>query len=230
MARIFTKHIIGFRTFFAPAESIALNQLFADMAEWQAEQIAKGKFIPVEKFKPRLLDGLMILGNKKAIMETLDPRTPKAIRRLAVAGKVARPALNVLGGQFLSLSTRQFGGLIGLSLNLLRVSPIDVVISAAFAFHELRFQDFETEFGVGEGGTQSTQQTFRGTNIPFAVSRESLGAGFLISETIDQLAFGFVPERGQQGLTLIFAQLLEAPIVAAKFFGGPGELISKARF
>ncbi len=229
MAKIFRKHIIGFRQFFAPAESFALNQLFSDMAAWKTAQLAKGTFIPIDKFKPRLRDGLMLLGNKKAVMDVLDPRTPKTLRRLSVVGKAVRPALNLAGNNILTLSSRRLGAVFGLSLNLLRVGPLDIIISAAFAVHELRRQDFETQFGVQDGDPTQVEFEAFGIKGKGIVSRESLGAAFLVTETVDQLAFGLVTEAAQDKQTFFLAALLEPPIQLLKILGPAGRLAARGR-
>jgi len=225
VARIFKKHIIGFRTFFAPVESVALNQLFGDMAEWKAAQIAKGKFIPVDKFKPRLLDGLMIFGNKKAVMEVLDPRSAVAFKRIRRVRQVARPVLSIAGDQVFSLAVRRYFAVAGLGLNLLKLSPLDFFISGALAVFLLPKQDFEKDFGLKEGENIEIARTELrgGTKINLQISRPGLSAGFLLTETVDQLAFGAVPEEPQRDITFALAVVFEPTLVALRILQGFSE-------
>jgi len=241
LTRTFEKIKIGFRSFFAPSDSPALVAQLNEIAEFAAKNPESlTKFQPgvtprriqtafgfkTTKKPVSALQALAVVASPKGETVLKGLGNVKAIkaRKIVIAGAKAIRPIAAFGGNRFAISKVSRG--IALGINVISVSPVDVAVSFAFAIAEL--QQDPDRFGSSELTFLGDEEATRGEFVDvFAkedvfVSQEGLQIAQVVTETADQLAFGFIPEETQLRGTEILAALFIDPVLKGASFLAEG--------
>lgn len=225
---IFKRIKIGVRTFLAPVDNPALIAQLDEIAEFAAKN-PELLFVPEGKV-PGVLRSMAVVFSPKGepILKALGNVKGLKARKIIIGGaKAVRPLAQFSGNKF---AISRVSRATALGINLISVSPVDILVSFAFAVAELqqnqeRFGEDKLTFLGDEEPTVGRIFDVGGKKDVF-VSQESLLIAQLFTETVDQLAFGFIPEAGQERATEILAAIFVEPVLdLAKFLAGGLERI-----